>query len=261
MPDDDIPGTDPVAVPTTPAGAPNMAYSTNEQVTLGSEVKGVTRRVIAKLIQAKTLAAGAGTILALTPMTFNTETEKWQIWSGKHNEIDTITPSGTVSGGNWTITVEGETTANIAHTANAATIQAALEKLGNIDKGDVTVTGGPLSATGPVVPVVLTFDGQYRHKKITVTIDASGLTGGGTAALAQTQAGVNTSGIQGFLWPDPVTLAAANEVLCQMLLEGEINYAEILLPAGESEAALKVALNTGEVRKRGLIIQGLPKFH
>jgi hypothetical protein len=237
-----------------------MAYGANEQYS--STTRGsLTKRVIPKLIQAKTFAAGSGTIAAITPVTFNLTTEKWQVWSGLYNEIDTITPSGTVSGGNWTITVEGETTGNIAHNANAATIQAAIEALGGVDKGDVVVTGGPLSATGPVVPVVLTWGGQFLHKVMTVTITVSGLTGGGTAALVQTQAGVSTNGIGGFLWPDALTLLAGNETLAQVLMEGEIHYDEIVLPSGSSAAQLKAQLNDGETRKRGLIIQGLPKFH
>lgn len=64
----------------------------------------------------------------------------------KRGSINTIT--GTPAG-NWTITFNGQTTANIAAAATAAAIQSAIEALANVEPGDITVTGGPLPT--PVV--------------------------------------------------------------------------------------------------------------
>lgn len=47
---------------------------------------------------------------------------------------------GSPTAGNWTLSFQGETTANIAWNATAATVQSALEALACIAPGDVTVT-------------------------------------------------------------------------------------------------------------------------
>ena len=74
--------------------------------------------------------------------------------------------SGTYTGGNYTLTITPPvdspvTTANIAHNANAATIEGAVNTVctGNITgwtNGDISVSGGDLTSA----PVVLTFDGS-----------------------------------------------------------------------------------------------------
>lgn len=73
------------------------------------------------------------------------------------------------TGGNYRLTFNGRTTAPIAHNASAATIQAALLALRNVQPGDVTVS--PSRA--------ITFQGQYAGEQIPLmTVDNSGLTGG-----------------------------------------------------------------------------------
>jgi hypothetical protein len=63
-------------------------------------------------------------------------------------EVQTITISGTPTGGTYTLTYNGETTAPIDFDASSAEIQAALEALPGVDPGDVTVAGaGPFTAT------------------------------------------------------------------------------------------------------------------
>lgn len=73
------------------------------------------------------------------------------------NEVQTITPGGTITGGTWTVTFNGETSGAIPATATAAEIQAHLERMAAFRPGDVTVTGGPVT-TGAVT---LTFKGRY----------------------------------------------------------------------------------------------------
>lgn len=58
----------------------------------------------------------------------------------------TISLTGTVTGGTFTLTHREETTAPITYNATGPEIQAALETLANITPGDCTVTGG---AGGP----------------------------------------------------------------------------------------------------------------
>lgn len=93
---------------------------------------------------------------------------------GGVNEVDTITKTGTWSGGTYTLTFNAQTTGNIAYNATAATIQAALVALSNIAQYEVTVTGGPLSTT----PIVIRLDGTLSGTQATgVTITTTNVTG------------------------------------------------------------------------------------
>lgn len=79
-------------------------------------------------------------------------------------QVVTVT-SGT---GNFTLTFDGQTTGNIAHDASAATVDAALEALSNIDAGDVAVAGsdgGPWSVT---------FQSSLGSSDVSTLIAASG---------------------------------------------------------------------------------------
>ena len=68
--------------------------------------------------------------------------------------------------------------------------------------------------------------------------------------------GINGTGtISGFVWSDPVVLDADEEVIGNILLEGKVHFADIVVVGG-TETQLKVALRDGP-RALGLIIQGL----
>lgn len=89
-------------------------------------------------------------------------------------ERQTLTPSGTISGGTWKITYDGFQTAAINHNAVASAIQTALEALPNVEPGDIIVAGGPISSG----PVTLDFSGNYAGKNVSqVTVDVTLLTG------------------------------------------------------------------------------------
>jgi hypothetical protein len=99
------------------------------------------------------------------------------------NEVQTVTITGTPTGGDFTLTFDGQTTAAIAYNAAAAAVQSALEALANIDPGDVTAGGGALPGT----PVTVTFGGQYANSDVVLmTANGAGLTGGTTPAVAVT---------------------------------------------------------------------------
>lgn len=97
------------------------------------------------------------------------------------SDKQTLTITGTPTGGTFTLTFGADTTAGIAYNATASAVQTALEALATIDPGDVTVTGGPLPGT----PVVITFTGQYAGQAVTLlTADDTNLTGGSTPEAA-----------------------------------------------------------------------------
>lgn len=105
------------------------------------------------------------------------------------NEIQTLTITGTPTGGDFTITYAGQTTGAIAFNASAATVQTALEALSNIAPGDVTCTGGDL----PGAAVVCTFGGTLANTDVALMTTTDSLTGGTApaSAIVQTLAGGN----------------------------------------------------------------------
>lgn len=92
------------------------------------------------------------------------------------NQVYTITPSGTVSGGTFLISYGGENTAAIAYNATASAIQTALEALPGVIPGDVFVAGGPMNTA----PVTVESRGDNAQQTVTITIDDALVTGGGT---------------------------------------------------------------------------------
>ena len=72
---------------------------------------------------------------------------------GGANEQQTVTVTGTPTGGTFTLTYAGATTAAIPFGATSAQVVTALEALPNIGAGNVTGSGGALPGT----PVVITF--------------------------------------------------------------------------------------------------------
>lgn len=100
-----------------------------------------------------------------------------------NNETVTLTIDAT--GGDYTVSYGGQTTAAIAEAATAATLETALEGLSSIGAGNVLVSG---SAGGPYT---IEFVEDLRHANATaITTNAAGLTGGaGTAVVAVTAQG------------------------------------------------------------------------
>lgn len=131
----------------------------------------------------------SGTVL--TRYTSGAYAGLWAPYAGEASEVQAVTITGTPTGGTFTLTLAGETTAGIAYNATAAAVQAALEALPSLAAGDVTVTGGP----GPATPYVVTFGGNLAGSNVAqMTTSGAGLTGGTTpaSAVATTTAGGGT---------------------------------------------------------------------
>jgi hypothetical protein len=70
--------------------------------------------------------------------------------SASADEIQTLTLTGTPTGGTFTLTFGGYTTSSLLYSASAATVQTALRALTSINGANVTVTGnngGPYTVT------------------------------------------------------------------------------------------------------------------
>lgn len=128
------------------------------------------------------------TKVLFSPSEITTDPTALQMGVGR-DEVQTITITGTPTGGTFTLTYDGQTTGTIAYNADAATVDAALEALSNIGAGDVTCAGGALPGT----PVTVTFTGALAKTNVSLmTASGAGLTGGTTPAVAVT---TTTAGI------------------------------------------------------------------
>lgn len=104
-------------------------------------------------------------------------------YAGSTSEVQTVTITGTPTGGTFTLTAGGETTAGIAYNATASAVKAALAALPSITAADVAVTGGP----GPGTPYVVAFRGQFAGENVAqMTASATNLTGGSSPAVTVT---------------------------------------------------------------------------
>lgn len=108
------------------------------------------------------------------------------------NEVQTLSKTGTVTGGAFTLTApDGQVTVPIAATATAATIQTALETI--FGAGNVTATGGPVSTTDVVI-TFLNMCGGLAMPLLTYTVTTT-LTGTDPViAIAETTAGKPAGG-------------------------------------------------------------------
>lgn len=93
------------------------------------------------------------------------------------SESQTVTITGTPTGGTFTLTWDGQTTAAIAYNATASAVQSALRALSNMPESGVTVTGGP----GPGTPYVVTFYDRVNVAQMTAS--GASLTGGTSPAV------------------------------------------------------------------------------
>jgi hypothetical protein len=121
------------------------------------------------------------------------------------NAVQTLTQSGSVSAGTFTLSFRGASTAPIAFGATAAAIDTALELLPTIGANGVTCGGGPLPGT----PVTVTFNGTALAGQNVplIQVGNSGLTGG-TFTVANTTPGGPASGpnaLQGAIGIDQST--------------------------------------------------------
>jgi hypothetical protein len=99
------------------------------------------------------------------------------------NEVQSLTITGTPTGGTFKLVFRDVATATIAYNATASAVQAALEAISTIGAGSVVCTGGPLPGTA----VTITFQGTLAGRNVpTLAPSAVAFTGGTTPAVAVT---------------------------------------------------------------------------
>lgn len=150
-----------------------------------------TQYVGSYVFDATTLSADANGFYYIPAFSFVTpsvanDPTKIKVYQGlgsNVNAVQTVTITGTPTGGTFTLTYNGQTTAPIAYNASAATVQAALALLTNIAiAGNVSCGGG----AEPGTPVTVTFTGLLGNQpQPLMTANGAALTGG-TPAIAVT---------------------------------------------------------------------------
>jgi hypothetical protein len=103
-------------------------------------------------------------------------------------DVQTLSITGTPTGGTFVLGFKGAITAPIAFNASAATVQTALQALATIGSGNVTCSGGALPGT----PVVCTFAGTLATGlQPLIVAGEGGFTGGSspTATVTHTTLG------------------------------------------------------------------------
>ena len=119
-----------------------------------------------------------------------TDHTPFQAAPGGTSEVQTVTITGTPTGGTFTLSYNGNPTAAIAYNATAAVVQTALRLVSGLSS--VLVTGGP----GPGTAWVVTFPAFLGN--VNTLVAAGSLTGGTTPTIAVT---VTTAGVSGWFSP------------------------------------------------------------
>jgi hypothetical protein len=205
-------------------------------------------------------AAAAPKLLIGTPVSKDEVGGFWKVWSGAENAVYTITANATPgTGGTFLLTFNGETTATIAYNATAAQVQAAIEALGSVDIGDVSAaatSGANLGVASAIVTI--TFGGKLAGVDVNGTGDMTGITGNDHVFAEVTEGGgAAIATVEGFVYPEDIQLSAAGEVIGTVLMAGSVHRDDVILPAGESQSVLDAALQSIELRKLGVFVQGL----
>lgn len=97
------------------------------------------------------------------------------------DEVQSLTMTGSPTGGTFTLTFGAQTTAAIPYNCTAAEVQAAIEALSNFEVGDVLVFGGPF----PTKVIYIFFQGQYKETNVAMFTDTESLTGGTSPTVTE----------------------------------------------------------------------------
>lgn len=99
------------------------------------------------------------------------------------NETQTITITGTPTGGTFTLTYRGQTTTPIAYNAINSAVQTAFLALSTVGAGNAVVAGGP----GPGTPYTIAFAGTLAATNARTIIATGSFTGGSSPAITVTE--------------------------------------------------------------------------
>ena len=185
----------------------NISYTTNGTAAVGTTLLSNLDQYTGTLNSGTITFSGYkpdGTVLGSSPtanltmpVTATTTLNDVLTWLNTNEGTAAVdeeqTISSTATGGTFTMSFGGQTTAALNFDANFAQIDAALEALSTIGAGNVTCAGGPLGTAGVTVTFAGTLAGQDAAM---ITVDNTNMTGG-TASVAETTTGRAVQGILG----------------------------------------------------------------
>ncbi|MFD4397212.1 hypothetical protein [Kitasatospora sp. NPDC058478] len=154
-------------------------------------------------------------------------------YSPPTSETQTVTVTGGPTGGTFTLTFNGQTTAPVPYNATPAQLRGALEALNNIAAGDVTVTG---NAGGPYT---VAFLGHFLGVNVAqMTASATGLTGGTSPAVnvaTTTNGGTATASdgteiLAGFVEFDVPFVPGAAKAAGALRVHGQVDVSKLPVP-------------------------------
>ncbi|MFB6665946.1 hypothetical protein [Streptomyces parvus] len=171
-----------------------------------------------------------------------TATGLYAPYAGPTSEVQTVTVTGTPTGGTYTLTWSGQTTAAIPYNATAAQVKTALENLSNIEAGDLTVSGGP----HPGTVITVTFGGQFMGDDVAaMTASGASLTGGSTPGVSigtTTAGGAGTASdgtevFAGFLATESSFAPGSTKTSGALLWHGEVFANKLPIPFDPTDVA------------------------
>jgi hypothetical protein len=183
------------------------------------------------------------------PLGKNATSGLYEPYAAVTNEVQTVTITGGPTGGTFTLTYSGQTTAAIAYNATAAAVQTALEALSNVNPGDMAVTG---NAGGPYT---VTFGGQYLGDNVAQMTATASFTGGTSPAVTVTTttaggtatASDGTQTFRGFLFTEVSFYPGTTKVAAPLMVHGQIDPSK--LPVAFDPADIPAGSNTQFVYK------------
>lgn len=99
------------------------------------------------------------------------------------NEVQTLTVTGTPTGGDTVISFGGDSTGDIPYDSTAADVELYLEALDSIPQGEATCAGGPWPGTA----ITVTFSGTLGKTNLAMMTNVDSFTGGSSPTLTITE--------------------------------------------------------------------------
>ncbi|MEU8740617.1 hypothetical protein AB0K62_13815 [Streptomyces halstedii] len=193
-----------------------------------------------------TLLQGRNILKAGLPLGKVTASGLYAPYTGPTSEVQSVTVTGGPTGGTYTLTFSGQTTAGIPYNATASQVKTALEALSNIAPGDVTVTGGPHPGTAMSVAFV----GAHLGEDVAqMTASATNLTGGTdpavtvvtTTAGGAAGASDGTQVLAGFLLEETPFNPGSTKCGGVLLWQAEVYASKLPIPLDPDDVASTTA--------------------
>jgi hypothetical protein len=166
------------------------------------------------------------------------------------NAVQTVTITGTPTGGTFVLTFGDVATTDLPYNATPAAVQSALQALPAIGTGNVTVTGAPGG------PYTVTFVGALAGQSVPQLTATSDLTGGVTPNVT---VATTTAGAPGSLLSIVDDVSGKTDIRAWVfdVFEGT-NHGRFYCPKAEITARKNPTYTTGAITEYGMTVTAYP---